>query len=213
MGNLKCLRYFSKIGTKRQVYTDNNVLWPTESAWSHRTVCSSQRNWFLRGLIYEKAEKLESSGHYIAIRWIPSHSGAVGNENADLAARNKAERGGRQVERWSSLAHIRKKLTEARSQELAKWHEVKTQERDISRRGYYVPWTKGGINTTLANAPKKICIAVLLAESRTWRGRDFSSKNKSYRDTRMLVMRRNRAIRWTTVCQLPKMEERKKEIS
>lgn len=109
----------------------------------------------MRGLIYEKAEKLGNNGHNVAIRWIPGHSGLIGNEKADQAARNKAERGGRQVERWSSLAYIRKNITEARFQELAKWHEVKTQERDVSRRGYYVPWIKRGINPTLANAPKK----------------------------------------------------------
>ena len=108
-----------------------------------------KENRFLRGLIYEKAEKLENNGQYAAIQWIPGHSGLIGNEKAEQATRNKAERWGRQVERWSSLAHIRKNLTEARSQELAKWHEIKTQESDISRRGYYVPWTKGGINPTL----------------------------------------------------------------
>ena len=114
-----------------------------------------KENQFLRSLIHEKAEKFENNGHYIAIRWIPGHSGIIGNEKADQVARNKAERGARQVERWNLLAHIRRNLTEARSQELDKWHEVKTQERDISRRGYYVPWTKGGINTTLANTPKE----------------------------------------------------------
>ena len=114
-----------------------------------------KENRFLRSLIYEKAEKFENNGHYIAIRWIPGHSGIIGNEKADQVARNKAERGARQVERWSLLAHIRRNLTEARSQELDKWHEVKTQERDISRRGYYVPWKKGGINPTVANTPKE----------------------------------------------------------
>ena len=89
----------------------------------------------------------------VAIRWIPGHSGLIGNEETDQAARKKTERGGRQVELWSSLAHVRKNLTEARSQELAKRHEVKTQERDIGRHGYYVLWTKEGINLTLANTP------------------------------------------------------------
>ena len=35
------------------------------------------------------------------------------------------------------------------------WHEVKRQERKNSRRGYCIPWTKEGINPTLANASKK----------------------------------------------------------
>ena len=116
---------------------------------------SHKRNRFLRGSIYEKTKRLESNGHHVTIRWIPSHSGIAGNEKADQAAKNRAERGGQQAERWSSLAHIRKKLEQARSQELSKWHEIKIQERENSRRGYYTPWTKEGINPTLANAPKK----------------------------------------------------------
>ena len=79
----------------------------------------------------------------------------MGNEKADLAARNRAERGGRQAGRWSSLAYIKKNLTQARSTELTKWHEVKVQEREVSRRGFYVPWTKVEINPVLGNAPKK----------------------------------------------------------
>ena len=76
-------------------------------------------------------------------------------EALTTASKNRAERGGQQAEGWSSLTHIRKKLVQARSQELSKWHEVKIQERENSRRGYYTPWTKEGINPTLANAPKK----------------------------------------------------------
>ena len=110
---------------------------------------------FLKGLIYKKAKKLENNGHYVAIRWIPAHSGLIENEKADKAVRNKAKRGGRQVERWSSLAYILENLNEARSQELAERHEVKTQESGISRRGYYAPWIKRGGNSIFTNAPKK----------------------------------------------------------
>ena len=79
----------------------------------------------------------------------------MGNEKADLAAKNRAQRGGKQVERWSSLAYIKKNLTEIRAKELIEWHQTQTQERETSRRGFYVPWTKNGINPTLGSAPKK----------------------------------------------------------
>ena len=75
---------------------------------------------------------------------------------ADLAARKKAEIGGKQAERWSLLAHIRRNLTEAWSKELTKGHEAKIKVREVSRRGYYIPWTKGSIKPTLANAPKNM---------------------------------------------------------
>ena len=90
---------------------------------------SHKENRFLRGQIYHKAKKLQSKGHSVVFRWVPGHTGLVGNEKADLAARNKAERGGKQAERWSSLAHIKKNLAQARSTELTRWHEMKIQER------------------------------------------------------------------------------------
>ena len=57
------------------------------------------------------------------------------NMTRHLAAKNRAERGGRQAERWNSHAHIRRNLDEARLQELTKWHEVRREEREASRRG------------------------------------------------------------------------------
>ncbi len=39
--------------------------------------------------------------------------------------------------------------------EITRWHERKIQEREPSRRGFYVPWTKPEINAVLGNAPKK----------------------------------------------------------
>lgn len=46
-------------------------------------------------------------------------------------------------------------VAQARRRELAKWHEVKTQEREVSRRGFYIPWTEAKINAIHGNAPKK----------------------------------------------------------
>ena len=44
---------------------------------------------------------------------------------------------------------------QARLAELTRWHERKTQEREASRCGQYIPWTKNNINPMLGNAPKK----------------------------------------------------------
>ncbi len=41
------------------------------------------------------------------------------------------------------------------STELTKWHETKIKEREVSRRGFYIPLTKTEINPVLQNAPKK----------------------------------------------------------
>ena len=91
-----------------------------------------KENRFLRAQIYYKAEKLKTYGHTVVCRWVPGHTGLIGNEKADLAARNKAEKRGRQAERWSSLAHIRENLAKVRSTEITRWHEKSIQEREVA---------------------------------------------------------------------------------
>ena len=61
--------------------------------------CDSQKQEtrFLRGLIYQKAGELQDKGHTITFWWTPSHSGLIGNEKADLAAKNRAGKGGRLI--------------------------------------------------------------------------------------------------------------------
>lgn len=78
----------------------------------------------------------------------------IGNEKADLAAENRVEKGGKLTERWSSLAYIRKNVNEMHSKDVTKWRETETQDRETSRRGYYIPRTKGGICSILGSAPK-----------------------------------------------------------
>ena len=46
-------------------------------------------------------------------------------------------------------------MTESRYSELVKWHETKRDEREASRRGFYVPRLKTGMNELLSSAPKK----------------------------------------------------------
>ena len=81
-------------------------------------------NRFLRSIIHQKAGEFRDNGHPTIFCWISSHSGLIGNEKADLAAKNRAEKGGRLTERWSSLAYIRRNVTEMPSKDIAKWHET-----------------------------------------------------------------------------------------
>ena len=88
-------------------------------------------------------------------RWIPAHSDLIENDKAHLAAKSRAEKGGKQAESWSSLAYIKKNVSQIRGKELTSWHERKTQERETSRHGFYIPWTKAEINPVLGKTPKK----------------------------------------------------------
>lgn len=101
------------------------------------TLCTNSP--YLRNLTYQRILDLESNGQVVTIRWIPCHVGFVGHDKADNRAKNKTPKGGKLAEHWSSLFHIKKELEESKSQELTRWNEVKTQERESSRRGFYVP--------------------------------------------------------------------------
>ena len=70
---------------------------------------------YLRNLIFQKISELKRRGHSVTIRWIPSHAGLVGHDKADQNAKNKAEKGGKPLEQWSSLSYIKKRLTESYS--------------------------------------------------------------------------------------------------
>lgn len=108
----------------------------------------------VRDLAYQRAKELTTNGHSVILRWIPGHSKVEGNEKADIAAKGAAERGGLETNCWSSLTHPKTELKRTRLAELSTWHQMKAQERETSRRGFYIPQAKYGINPTLGKAPK-----------------------------------------------------------
>ena len=110
----------------------------------------------VRELVYQRAaEELITNGHSVILRWVPGHYKVEGNERTDLATKRAAERGGLETDCWSSLTHIKTELKRTKLAELSAWHQVKTQERETSRRGFYISQAKCGINSTLGKAPKK----------------------------------------------------------
>lgn len=109
----------------------------------------------VRDLVYEGAKELTKNGHSVTLRWIPGHSKIEGNEKADSAAKIAADGGRKETDCWSSLTHVKKKLKRTRLAELSAWHQLKMQEREASRREFYVPRRKCGIESTLGKAPKK----------------------------------------------------------
>lgn len=110
---------------------------------------------YLKSLIYQRTNDLKHHGHPVTIRWIPSHAGLVGHDQADQKAKNKARRGGKPEEQWSSLTHVKRKLVESQAQELTRWHETKSQEREMSRRGFYIPRLEKGMSKVLGSTSKK----------------------------------------------------------
>ena len=96
----------SDLSTLITVFTDSREALATIQRSSSRAGSS-----YLRSLICQKALELRDNGQLVTLRWILSHVGLVGHDKADQSAKNKAHRGRKPVEEWSSLTHIWKKLT------------------------------------------------------------------------------------------------------
>ena len=81
----------------------------------------------------EASQELRARGNDITIRWTPSHRGVAGNEKADALARQAAAGGLRQASptylREASLAHLTRKITEARSLETSSWIRAHVKRR------------------------------------------------------------------------------------
>ena len=106
-------------------------------------------------LIYKNALEIRENGHLLVVQWVPSHSKVPGNERADTVAKDVARKGGRNIDHWSSLTHIKIAIQKTKLAELVQWHQAKSQEREATLRGFYIPKVKVGMSPTLSNTSKK----------------------------------------------------------
>ena len=51
-------------------------------------------------------------GILLVLWWILAHSDLTGNDKAHVAAKNRAEKGDKQAEKWSSLTYIKKNVSQ-----------------------------------------------------------------------------------------------------
>lgn len=76
--------------------------------------------------IYEKVQRRVQQRYDISIRWIPGHSKVEGNERADRAAKEAAVGVKVRTAKRSSLAHIKRQVTDEKMIQIYTWHESKT---------------------------------------------------------------------------------------
>ena len=101
------------------------------------------------------AGAIADRGNILTFRWTPSHSGIVGNERADKAAKRAAEgKEGRASSGYlleASLSHLTRVTTETRANATAEW--IRTH---CGRRRRYNPPKGGKMRKDLAKAPKEL---------------------------------------------------------
>ena len=85
---------------------------------------------------------------------IPGYSGVEGNERADKAAREAALGKRVRTAKWTSLTHVRRRITQEKRSQIHNWHRQKTLERESNRRGFYIPFVKSQIHPLLGQTRK-----------------------------------------------------------
>ena len=106
--------------------------------------------------IHKRTRQLMDRGHTVEVRWVPGHAGVEGNEVADQAAKQAAEGRGRKAVEWSSIAHVRRKGTEALAAETKLWLQKRIDKRNARHERFYTPPRRKGIDHTLAKASKAL---------------------------------------------------------
>lgn len=74
-------------------------------------------------------------------------------ERTDKDAKEITTNGRIQPARGRSLAHVIQKNKEARNMQISTSHQLRTETREASSRGYYIPSLKPGIHHVLGRAP------------------------------------------------------------
>ena len=91
----------------------------------------------------------------VVLQWVPRHSGIPENEKANAVAKNVAHKRGKKTNQWSLLIYIKAELQKARSAKLLTCHQSKSQKREATTQGFYVPSAKSSINPTLSEVLKR----------------------------------------------------------
>ena len=107
----------------------------------------------------EVETRLAAAGNRVTIRWVPAHAGAEGNEVADQYAKDAAtgrapsERLSEGYAEETSLAHMTRVATEARSRATTEW----IADHVRPGRRYRPPPGKGVRRTQLMSRPRPSC--------------------------------------------------------
>ena len=100
-------------------------------------------------------DSLYSRGSTLSVRWMSSHVGVEGNEQADRAAKRAAEGEGERAEpeylREASLAHLMRKTAEERAEATREW--VRSH---VGRRHRHRPPPGGRLRKGLAKTKKEL---------------------------------------------------------
>ena len=158
--------------------------------------------------IYQKTKKLVQQKQSIFVRWIPSQSEIERNEKWIKAAKKAAIREKVQMARWTRLTNIKWQIKEMKNLQISVWNEQKAKKQKVSRRRLYISFFNIQIHLFLGKTKKIYASRFYQLKTRNDVIATFLKKNKSNKVCRMLVMRRQKAINYSSLNIMSKVEDR-----
>ncbi|KAI0999672.1 hypothetical protein K3495_g8523 [Podosphaera aphanis] len=105
--------------------------------------------------IRRRMEDLKKYHITVYIHWVPRHAGIEENELADRTAKEAAKHGTRPRERFTSLAHMMRRITERKREECHKWFNMEQRKRKSESRNTYKLVNKNHTVDRIASKARK----------------------------------------------------------
>ncbi len=153
-GISEAVKVAEKKGSRVQQPLAISIFCDSQTAINRLKMMDSKAGQALKSQVYRKVEQLTQQKHKISLRWVPGHSNVEGNEKADMAAKEAAAGQRIQTAKWTSLTHLKRRITEEKAAQLLAWNDQGVKERESRQSGLYIPSQKAEIDPLLSKTKK-----------------------------------------------------------
>ena len=152
LGVVQALRVAEKAGDQRPV----TILLDSQAAIARLRHTQPGPGQALAIQAHAIAKRLQAQGHQLTVQWVPGHAGVEGNERADQAAKQAANKPPGRGPREISLAFACRARTEAITTQKQRWLTKELSQRSQQGQRIYRPQKNWQLNPIAAVARKHL---------------------------------------------------------